>query len=483
MNKVFTTSIIICMMLIASIALGKDIYVDDDADPGGNGSPEYPFQYIQDGIDVALPGDRVLVAEGTYEENITLNKGSVKVIGDGADVTTITASSGDVVTADGVGFRTSISRFTIDGQGSNNDGIYCYSSSPTISNVTISNTGDDGIYCYSSSPAISNMTISNAGGNGIYCNDSSSPTISDITISNAGNRGIYCDKSLSTISNVTISNAGGGIYCYSSSLTISDVTISDARYGGIYCENSSPTTISDVTISGAGGDGIYCYSSSPTISDVTISNAGDNGIDCYSSSPAISNCEIRDSVYNGIKCNSSSSPIIRESTITCNNFNGISIYGGCQPDIGTEAEPGLNEIFNNGNYDVYSTSTAEIKAELNWWGQAPPNPLFFSGNIDYDPWLTEPPNPRTGSINGHVKDAVTEEPIPKAIVIAINAGTKEKTIAFTNNNGKYEIPALAPGGYLVICIKKIYKAGIKKAKVNPGAGTQVDFMLNPKPPE
>ena len=450
MNKIFTTSIIICMMFIASIAWSKIIWVDDDLQD----CPDADFTKIQEAIDAAIPGDEVRVCPGVYEENITLI-GNIKVIGiEGAGVTTITASSGDIVTADNIGVKTSISGFKIDGQGSSGHGIHCYgSSSPTISKVNISDCAD-GIHCYgSSSPSISYVTISGVGGDGISCNRSS-PSISDVTISGAGRHGIYC---------------------YISSPSISYVTIRAGRTTGIYCDSSSLISISKVTINGAGGDGIGFSTSSGTISDVTIIDAGDNGICCVNPSLpiTISNCDIRYSRSDGIRCAASSSPTIRESIIIQNYLNGISIDSSSRPDIGTEAEPGLNEIFDNGNYDVYSENTAEIKAELNCWGECPPNPAYFYGNIDYDPWLCT-------AINGIVTGAGTGNPIKWAFVIAVNADTKDKYIAVTNSEGYFEILGVPSGTYWVICIKKGYKAGIKRVKVACGDTIVVDFKLSPK---
>ena len=424
MKRLLAFSLIIAMMLIASIALSDIIRVPGD----------YPT--IQEAIDAALPGDKVLVAAGTYEENITLKNGA-EIIGAGADVTTITAPSGNIVTVGSAGLRTSIRGVTIDGQSSNDDGIYCSDSSPTISDVTIINTGDDGIYCNNSSPTISDVTIINTVTDGIDCDYYAAPTISNVTIINTG---------------------GYGIQCF---------------------DHSSPT-ISDAIISDAGNIGIHCYVySSPTISNVTISGAGSEGIRCFTvSSPIISNCEIKFSGIYGIHCGDYSSPTIRGNIITQNRMDGIyseMVGGESQPDIGTETEPGLNEIFNNGRYDVHSEISSEIKAELNWWGQAPPNPLFFFGNIDYEPWLTEPPF--RGSINGHVADADTGNPITFAFVIAINSDTKDKYKTFTDSNGDYEIPDVLSGIYWVICIKKGYKAGIKKAEVVAGETTTVDFQL------
>ena len=84
----------------------------------------------------------------------------------------------------------------------------------------------------------------------------------------------------------------------------------------------------------------------------------------------------------------------------------------------------------------------------------------------------------TGSINGHVTD-IAGEPL-RALVITINSETKEKDKAVTDVDGDYKIPELEPGTYLVLCIKRGYKLGIKKAEVVAGETTTVDFQLIPK---
>ena len=83
-----------------------------------------------------------------------------------------------------------------------------------------------------------------------------------------------------------------------------------------------------------------------------------------------------------------------------------------------------------------------------------------------------------GAINGHVTDTAGE-PL-RALVIAINADTKEKTRAVTDVDGYYEIPDLELGTYWVICIKRDYKLGIRQAEVVAGEVTTVNFKLRRK---
>jgi parallel beta-helix repeat protein len=76
----------------------KTWYVDDD---GGA-----DFTKIQDAINAAGPGDTILVAVGTYNENITVSK-SISLIGENTSTTIIDGGGADTVvyiTADYVKF-------------------------------------------------------------------------------------------------------------------------------------------------------------------------------------------------------------------------------------------------------------------------------------------------------------------------------------------------------------------------------------------
>jgi pectin methylesterase-like acyl-CoA thioesterase len=65
------------------------IYVDDDNTDGPwDGTPEHPYQHIQDAIDNASKGDTVYVYSGTYKECFRINK-KIKLIGEDRDITIV----------------------------------------------------------------------------------------------------------------------------------------------------------------------------------------------------------------------------------------------------------------------------------------------------------------------------------------------------------------------------------------------------------
>ena len=524
MKRTLTISILIFMMLIASIAWSDIIEVPGD----------YPT--IQAGIDAAVDGDTVLVANGIWtgdgNKNLDFGGKAITVTSENGAENCIINCEGDgrgFYFGNGEGENSEVSGFTItNGFDVDGGGLYCYNASPTITNCIISgNTADDyggGIHCYNASPTITDCTISGHQawwGGGICCSRSS-PTIVNCTIS--GN---------------TADDYGGGIYCYDSSPTITDCTISGnaAGYaGGIYCCNYSDPTITNCIITdnmadfGYGG-GISCWRSSPTITNCTISgNTAEydgGGIECGDSSPTITKNLItkNSAIYGaGIFCSISSAPVITNNLIAGNSADygaGIS----CDNSFPVIINNTITKNFATSGGGIWSLDSSPTVLNTILWGDKPEEIVGSAiitysdvqggwpgeGNIDADPLFVDPDNddyhlqpgspcidagtpdgappddiegnPRdefpdmgayeyvgTGTISGYVTDCQTGKPVKNVIIIATAALLPNPAIEFrfwtlTDEDGYYEIDSLKPGKWWVIGIKRGYKFYMEKIEV------------------
>jgi len=227
---------ILSILIIPSFCMAATIHVPAD------------YTKIQDAIFYAKTGDTIVVAPGTYVENINFNGKAVTVTSSGgAGATVIDGNmAGSVVCfVSGEGLTSVLDGFTLtNGTGSKVSTLwnkYC----------------GGGIYCDNiSSPSLLNNIITdnmaNLGG-GILCNANSAPDIiGNTTTENFSSMGggIYtCSVISPMIKNNTIEdnyaiNSGGGIYCEGSSPRIigNEITknSSDENGGGVYCENGAP---------------------------------------------------------------------------------------------------------------------------------------------------------------------------------------------------------------------------------------------------
>ena len=406
---------------------------------------EYPA--IQAGIDAAVEGDTVLVADGTYtgDGNRDLDFGGVNMVvmsENGPEVTIIDCEGDSLDPHRGFSFHSGedsssvVQGFTImnayQPEGSLGAGVYCAGSSPTVAgNIITGNTCLDdggGIGCLSSSPTIVGNTItenSGYGGGGIYCL-SSSPTIMGNTIT--GNMAPYAGSGIccavgsspaiegNAIGGNTGSAAGGGIACYyGSSPTIEGNTIvgnESDHGGGIGLLYSASPTIKGNTITGNTADltggGIDCaYSGFSTIDGNTITGntaglAG-GGIRCWESSPMIADNVITgnfaDQSGGGIHCEYSSSPTIEGNTIT---ENSASLYGGgihntgyCSPTIINSIlwsdSAGTGPEISLGSFSSITVSYSGVEGGPLGVSVAPGCTLHWGeGNIDADPMFVLP---------------------------------------------------------------------------------------------
>jgi hypothetical protein len=201
-----TTIRLIQNYYIKAVCLSRldTLYVDDDgpsdpvpfdntmSDPNENGTPEHPFDMIQEAIEVAKQGATVIVQEGHYPEMIDFMGKCITVTGldpDGSGVPCdfpviegpAEKDAGHVVTFNNCDDpNTTLTGFVITGgYGLFAGAINCNNSSPTIQHCLIignRSTSPQGsgaaVYCIDSKPVFANCTIcSNHGGShgaGVY---------------------------------------------------------------------------------------------------------------------------------------------------------------------------------------------------------------------------------------------------------------------------------------------------------------------------
>ncbi|MBT6994106.1 MAG: hypothetical protein HN952_04030, partial [Candidatus Cloacimonetes bacterium] len=330
------------------------------------------YETIQAGLNVATEGDSVLVANGIYYENIVWPVvNGIKLIGESEETTIIDGDSlASVIRFEEdlsgtIDSNTIITRFTIQNGYAYGDydttsrggGIYCYQSSPSLEDITISENyatvKGGGIYCYQSSPSLEHVTITNnsatSSGGGIHCYQSNLSLMNVRIANNSAEEydggGMLLYESSASLENVIITNNfayyGGGISCWNSSSILDNVTISEneAVYiGGGICSEYSETSLTNVTITHnwveEKGGGIFCRGSmNITLLNVTITNnwAGYRGGGVYIESAWNYTHNSMNVVINqneaqyggGIFC-SSSSPNLVDVTIT----NNSAQYGG-----------------------------------------------------------------------------------------------------------------------------------------------------------
>ena len=214
----------------------------------GSGS-SYDYSSIQAAINDADDGDTIIVTDGTYNENVDVNKSVTLRSENGSATTNINASdSSDHV------FNVTVDNVTIDGfnvtgvTSSEVAGIYLgYSNNSIVTNNVVNNNSRGIVLDHSENNTLSSNIANNNSYYGIYLSSSSHNALDDNDIYNN-----YYGIRLSSSSNNTLTdntamnNTRYGIYFGSSDNNT--LTSNDANYNGrygIYLSSSNNNTLTD----------------------------------------------------------------------------------------------------------------------------------------------------------------------------------------------------------------------------------------------
>jgi predicted outer membrane repeat protein len=310
------------------------IYVDDTA-VGANDGTSWTdaFTDLQDALSIAVPGVRILVAEGIYtpdqaapgsrsatfalKEGVTLlggypNGGGVRnweahltILSGEIGTPGVTDNSYHVVSSISISASTLLDGFIIEGGNADGTGVdgfgggmYLNPSNPTLTNLLIQNNQalkGAGMYLDASSPTLDNVAFVNntatQDGGGMYNANGSIPQLTDVQ---------FGDPAAAGSGNTAGAN-GGGMYNDLSDPELNTVVFFDNEAtsgsgGGMYNENSDPTLSGSgfyTNAAGLDGGGMYNLASSPILTnDINFdgNTAGQSGGGMYNdnSSPMLS---------------------------------------------------------------------------------------------------------------------------------------------------------------------------------------------------
>ncbi len=333
---------------------------------------------IQAGINAAVNGDTVLVAPGTYIENIDFIGKAITVKSSGGSKVTIIDGGkvGTVVTfISGESQSTVLSGFTIQNGvaplSSQGGGINIVNSSPAIrNNIVTQNTacgGGGGISLINGAPLIVGNTISHnsqisicsggSGGGGISINGGTGAQI-------LGNR--IVNNTFPPGSGISL-NAGGSPLIQNNIIADNDSGLNGSG-GGFYIVNeSNPTIVQNLIYAnhaGMGG-GIYLLpplgtAGSIIVSNTIVDNTGSQGGSAIftggfdDASQIINNLFVSNTGLNAVDCDGTYDKV---PPVFTNNDSysagGVAIEGTCANDIGQNGNLSSDPQFVNAAKHMY----------------------------------------------------------------------------------------------------------------------------------
>ncbi|UCE37279.1 MAG: right-handed parallel beta-helix repeat-containing protein [Thermoplasmata archaeon] len=324
--------IIIIVDIAPVIRAQTTLYVDDVPGSGGPGDPPEDFIFIQDAINASSDGDTIYVYNGTYYENVIVNK-TINLTGEDKNTTIINGDWGNKDVVDISADWVNITGFNItEGEGGFYKGVKLESvhNCRIYNNIIINN--DYGIYLSSSNNnTLTNNTASSNNFHGIYLYSSSNCTIAH--------------------NNASFNNIMGIYLSYSSNNTIANNNASSNDEHGIFCSCSSDNTVINNTVAYNKYEGIYLSdSSSNTFIDNTVTNNIVGISLSYCTNNNITNNTVSTNTYEGIRLYSSDNNTIANNIVSWHNYSGIALSSS---DGNTVA----NNTISNSSYGIYLSHT------------------------------------------------------------------------------------------------------------------------------
>ena len=332
----------------------KIVYVDDDFD---DDPASHKWNTIQECVDDAIDGVKIIVYDGVYTENIKVNKPHLTIQSENGAANCIVHAALDwgyvfEVTAGYV----NISGFNVTGAMHYGDGIHLSNVNHcNIVDNTVSN-NDAGIYLnqtdhcnissnnasnnecgiileHSSNNTLTNNIASDNSRIGIGMWDSNNNILQSNTVNSNNYEGIHLSHSSSnTLHNNTATNSinwPGISLNFSSNNTLSSNIANGNNNHGICLLSSNNNTLQSNIANSNNGSGIVLYSSSNNnaLSSNTANSNNIGGIYLYSSNnnTLTNNTATRSSGYSGIRLYSSNNNTLSSNTANSNNWHGICL--------------------------------------------------------------------------------------------------------------------------------------------------------------
>ncbi|DAC72334.1 MAG TPA: hypothetical protein DSN98_05580 [Thermoplasmata archaeon] len=391
MNKRYLSILVLFVLLTSSLSVAQPhlqkemngtvdpptkntIYVDDDNTLGPwNGSADYPYRFINDGILHATDGDTVYVFNGLYNETVRINK-SIYIRGQEQENTIIDGQNNRsviTVTADNAYIR----RFTVRNSGGFRE--------------------DAGIKIAANATKISECTIYRAHA-GLSVQSTSDTVITNCRFHTNGYGIMVSSSAFVTIDYCTFYHNGVGAYLSETHCITINHSYTDTNGIGFFCERSSQIQISESAArDNDDNEGGMFFSDCAFINIINcILNHNGVGVNLLNSTSSfIDHCNFSLNTHFACRFKESASGIVLTNNIFTQNLR-YALYS----ENSTFTVSWCN-LYRNKNYGLYAKSSV-IDASYNWWGarSGPAHTGLTKADrgtlnpreIIYKPWLTFP---------------------------------------------------------------------------------------------